>query len=177
MVIQNLIRTIPGWLTSVEISGDSEISIKIKPEFTLEFFQFIRDYSNTQTKILVDLTATDFSTHFEIVTHVLSVNQQKHIRVKTPLTSDFVQSLSKLYPAAGWFEREVYDLFGILFINHKDLRAILTDYGFEGHPFRKDYPLSGFSEVQYNNTKKRVINKDLEFSQEFRSFDFVSPWE
>ena len=109
---------------------------------------------------------------------MLSVDLNARIRVKTEvdgLTS--IESVTALYPCAAWWEREVWDMFGIFFTNHPDLRRILTDYGFQGHPLRKDFPVTGYTEVRYDETEKRVIYEPLELSQEFRSFDFASPWE
>ncbi|HHK74344.1 MAG TPA: NADH-quinone oxidoreductase subunit C, partial [Rhizobiales bacterium] len=114
----------------------------------------------------------------EVVYHLLSMTQNLRIRVKLRIAaSGVVPSVVKLFPSAMWYERETYDLFGVIFDGNDDLRRILTDYGFEGHPLRKDFPLSGFSEVRYDDEQKRVIYEPVELAQEFRSFDALSPWE
>ena len=115
---------------------------------------------------------------FDVVYHLLSPRQNARIRVKleTDETTP-VPSVIDVFPAANWFEREAYDLYGILFANHPDLRRILTDYGFQGHPMRKDFPLTGFVEVRYDDEQKRVVYEPVKLTQEFRSFDFISPWE
>ena len=115
---------------------------------------------------------------FDVVVHLLSPKHNRRIRVKTMTDeSTAVPSLTPVFPAANWFEREAYDLFGILFSGHPDLRRILTDYGFEGHPLRKDFPMTGFVEVWWNDLEKRVVNQPVRLSQEFRNWDFLSPWE
>ena len=143
----------------------------------------MRDHESHQYRLLIDLTAVDYPTQekrFELVYLLLSLSNPElsRILVKTtinPLTS--VASVVDLWPSANWFERETWDMFGIFFENHMDLRRILTDYGFDGYPLRKDFPLSGFFEVRYHDAKKRVVYEPLQLSQEFRYFDFTSPWE
>jgi len=136
---------------------------------------------NTQYKILVDITAVDYPSRilrFEVVYNLLSLHYNARLRIKTRLdeiTPAF--SSTPIYSAAGWAEREVWDMFGIFFSNHPDLRRILSDYGFQGHPLRKDFPLTGYVEVRYDDSEKRVITESLELTQEFRYFDFASPWE
>jgi NADH/F420H2 dehydrogenase subunit C len=136
---------------------------------------------NTQYKVLVDVTAVDYPSRplrFEVVYNLLSVTYNARIRIKTCV--DEIQPLlssSPVYSSAGWWEREIWDMFGIFFSNHPDLRRILTDYGFQGHPLRKDFPLTGYVEVRYDDSEKRVITESLELTQEFRFFDFSSPWE
>nr|YP_007890634.1 NADH dehydrogenase subunit 9 [Jakoba bahamiensis]AGH24128.1 NADH dehydrogenase subunit 9 [Jakoba bahamiensis] len=145
------------------------------------FIQFLRDYSLGQFKILSELTAVDYPTRinrFEVVYQLLSIRFQSRVRVKTYIDETTpVPSVTDLFNGASWMEREVWDLFGIYFSDHPDLRRILTDYGFEGHPLRKDFPLSGYVEVRYDDEQKRVVTEPLELAQEFRHFDFVSPWE
>jgi NADH/F420H2 dehydrogenase subunit C len=141
----------------------------------------LKNYVNTQFKVLIDLTAVDYPSRalrFEIVYNLLSVSYNARIRIKTCVDEITpVTSITELYSSAGWWEREVWDMFGIFFSNHPDLRRILTDYGFQGHPLRKDFPLTGFVEVRYDDSEKRVINEPVEITQEFRYFDFSSPWE
>jgi NADH-quinone oxidoreductase subunit C len=115
---------------------------------------------------------------FDVVYHLLSPRQNLRIRVKVSADEDTpVPSITSVYPGADWFEREAYDMYGILFSGHPDLRRLLTDYGFEGHPLRKDFPLTGFVEVRYDDEQKRVVYEPVELKQEFRNFDFLSPWE
>jgi len=130
---------------------------------------------------IAELEASSVGEHvlrFEVVLHLLSPKHNRRIRVKTAVDEDTpVPSLCEVFPAADWFEREAYDLFGILFSNHPDLRRILTDYGFSGHPLRKDFPMTGYVEVRYDDEQKRVVYEPVRLNQEFRQFDFLSPWE
>jgi NADH/F420H2 dehydrogenase subunit C len=158
-----------------------EITFHVSNENILSFFTFLKDHSQTQFKILIDITAVDYPSRtkrFEVVYHLLSIQHNARLRVKTHV-DEFspIDSLVPLYNSANWWERETWDMFGIFFSNHPDLRRILTDYGFEGHPLRKDFPLTGFVEVRYDDSEKRVITEPLEMTQEFRFFDFASPWE
>ena len=115
---------------------------------------------------------------FDVVYHLLSPRQNMRLRVRVCTDADTpIPSVVEIYPGADWFEREAYDLYGILFTGHPDLRRLLTDYGFEGHPLRKDFPLTGFTEVRYDDAQKRVVYEPVELRQEFRNFDFLSPWE
>jgi len=130
---------------------------------------------------LLDLAGVDFperSERFEVVYHLLSLTRNVRVRVK--VATDEVQavpSVIAVYPCAGWFEREAFDMFGILFSDHPDLRRLLTDYGFQGHPLRKDFPMTGYVEVRYDEQEKRVVYEPVKLTQEFRNFDFLSPWE
>jgi NADH/F420H2 dehydrogenase subunit C len=178
--IKFLLKTVPKWIHS-SVSHKDEIIIYVYPEYLTFFLNFLRDNMNTQFKMLMDITAIDYpnrNLRFEVVYNLLSIEYNFRIRVKicidevTPLSS-----ITSLYSSAGWWEREVWDMFGVFFKDHPDLRRILTDYGFEGHPLRKDFPLTGYTEVRYDDSEKRVINEPLELTQEFRYFDFASPWE
>ena len=130
---------------------------------------------------LVDITAVDHPervVRFDVVYHLLSMYTNARIRLKAEVgEEDMVPSAIPVYPAAGWFEREVFDLFGILFSGHPDLRRILTDYGFRGHPLRKDFPTTGYTEVRYDEAQKRVVYEPVTLVQDYRQFDFMSPWE
>lgn len=159
----------------------SELEICIHPDGVIPVLTFLRDHSNAQFKSLADLTAVDIPTRqnrFEIVYNLLSLRFNSRIRVKT-YTDELtpVESSVSVYKAANWYEREIWDMFGVFFANHPDLRRILTDYGFEGHPFRKDFPLSGYVELRYDDEVKRVVAEPVELAQEFRKFDLNSPWE
>jgi NADH-quinone oxidoreductase subunit C len=155
-------------------------TIYVQASKIVEVLTFLRDHTNCLYKVLIDITAVDYpekENRFEVVYLLLSVTTNSRLCVKIEvdeLTS--VPSVTPIYSAAGWLEREIWDLFGIFFSNHSDLRRILTDYGFEGHPLRKDFPLTGYTEVRYDDTEKRVVSEPVEVSQEFRTFDFQSPW-
>lgn len=140
---------------------------------------FLKDHMNSRLNMLVDVCGADYpyrkKKRFEVVYQLLSIDYNHRITIKV-LTDDTVDSVTDIFCSAGWFEREVWDMYGVYFTNHPDLRRILTDYGFEGHPLRKDFPLTGYSEVRYDDTQKRVVTEPLEVNQEFRYFDFSSPW-
>jgi NADH-quinone oxidoreductase subunit C len=143
--------------------------------------KFLRDDSNCQFRFLVDIAGVDYPAEeerFEVVYNLLSLKQNQRVRVKVTTDEDSqVPSIVGLFSSANWYEREVWDLYGVYFSGHPDLRRILTDYGFEGHPMRKDFPLTGFVEVRYDDLQKRVVYEPVKLTQEFRSFDFMSPWE
>ncbi len=143
--------------------------------------EFLRDDAACRFSSLVDITAVDHPerpARFDVVYHFLSMYRNQRIRVKAPVREDdMVPSLIPLHPSANWFEREVFDMFGILFANHPDLRRLLTDYGFRGHPLRKDFPTTGYVEVRYDEAQKRVVYEPVKLVQEYRQFDFMSPWE
>lgn len=134
-----------------------------------------------QFRTLVDITAVDFlaqEERFTIVYHYLSMQQNIRIRIKSTVKDgQIVPSITSLFPAANWFEREVFDMYGILFSNHPDMRRILTDYGFQGHPLRKDFPTTGYLELRYDQESKKVVYEPVKLTQEYRRFDFISPWE
>ncbi|XP_027693545.1 NADH dehydrogenase [ubiquinone] iron-sulfur protein 3, mitochondrial [Vombatus ursinus] len=172
---------LPKYVQQVQVSCFNELEICIHPEGVIPVLTFLRDHTNAQFKSLVDLGAVDVPTRqnrFEIVYNLLSLRFNTRIRVKTyadELTP--IDSVLSVHRAANWYEREIWDMFGVYFANHPDLRRILTDYGFEGHPFRKDFPLSGYVEVRYDDEVKRVVAEPVELAQEFRKFDLNSPWE
>lgn len=158
-----------------------ELSLLIPPESVIPVLTFLRDHSNCQFKQLQDVCGVDYPTRpsrFEVVYNMLSVRYNARIRVKTYATEvDPVPSATQLFSGANWFEREAWDMYGIFFEGHPDLRRILTDYGFDGHPLRKDFPLTGHVEVRYDDEKKRVVVEPLEMTQAFRNFDYSSAWE
>ena len=141
----------------------------------------LRDDSECLFEVLIDICGVDYperEKRFEVVYHLLSPRRNQRIRVKCETDEDTaVPSVVDVFPAANWFEREAYDMYGILFSGHPDLRRILTDYGFQGYPLRKDFPLTGYVEVRYDDAQKRVVYEPVKLTQEFRSFDFMSPWE
>ena len=141
----------------------------------------LRDNAACAFTTLIDITAIDWperDDRFEVVYHFLSMPQNQRVRVKISVAEDeVVPSITDLHPSANWFEREVFDMYGIMFSGHPDLRRILTDYGFRGHPLRKDFPTTGYVELRYDETKKRVVYEPVRLVQEYRAFDFMSPWE
>ena len=175
-----LLMQVPKWIQSCEIQKP-ELSVYVHPQYLEAFLLYLRDHMNTQYKALMDVTAVDYpsrETRFQVVYNLLSVEFNTRIRVKTCVDETTpVASSTSIYSSAGWWEREVWDMFGIFFTGHPDLRRILTDYGFEGHPLRKDFPLTGYTEVRYDDSEKRVISEELELSQEFRYFEFSPPWD
>jgi NADH-quinone oxidoreductase subunit C len=158
-----------------------ELTILVKREDIVEVAQFLRDDAECKFISFVDICGVDYperEERFDVVYHLLSPVKNLRIRIKVA-TDEFtpVPSITGVFLGADWFEREAYDLYGILFTGHPDLRRILTDYGFDGHPLRKDFPLTGFVEVRYDEERKRVIYEPVKLAQEFRSFDYLSPWE
>ena len=158
-----------------------ELTVVVPAEAIARVLTFLRDDGRCQFVSFVDLCGVDYpgrEKRFDVVYHLLSPRRNTRIRVKVETDEVTpVPSVIDVFPAANWFEREAYDLYGILFSGHPDLRRILTDYGFEGHPLRKDFPLTGFVEVRYDEEQKRVIYEPVRLQQEFRNFDFLSPWE
>lgn len=174
-------NAMPKYVQAAQVTEGDELEILISPEGIVPTLTFLRDHTNAQFKQLMDLTAVDWPSkpyRFEIVYNMLSIRYNQRCRVKT-YTDELtpIDSVSHLFASANWAEREVWDMYGVFFANHPDLRRILTDYGFEGHPFRKDFPLAGYYEVRYDDEVKRVIQEPVEFAQEFRKFDLQSPWE
>jgi NADH-quinone oxidoreductase subunit C len=158
-----------------------ELTIEVEAAKIIDVLTILRDDATTRFVNFIDLCGVDYPTRdqrFDVVYHLLSPNKNIRIRVKIQTDEDTpVPSIIPVFPAAEWFEREAYDMYGILFSDHPDLRRILTDYGFQGHPLRKDFPLTGFVEVRYDDEQKRVVYEPVKLAQEFRNFDFLSPWE
>jgi len=158
-----------------------EAILTLPREAIVRALTFLRDDGNCLYKMLIDICGVDYPDRperFEVVYNLLSLKHNRRIRVKVTTGEDTpVPSVISVYSAAGWFEREAWDLYGIFFSDHPDLRRILTDYGFEGHPMRKDFPLTGYVEVRYDTEQKRVVYEPVNLTQAFRSFDFLSPWE
>jgi NADH-quinone oxidoreductase subunit C len=158
-----------------------ELTVTIKLDSLLGFLEYLRTDPSCKFSTLVDITAVDHPERperFDMVYHFLSMYKNQRIRVKASVgETGMVPSLIDIHPSANWFEREVYDMFGILFSGHPDLRRILTDYGFRGHPLRKDFPTTGYTEVRYDEAEKRVVYEPVKLVQDYRQFDFMSPWE
>lgn len=170
----------PG-LVSAHSVAYGELTLHATAENILPLLTFLRDDVQAGYVNLVDIAGVDWpqrERRFDVVYHLLSPSQNARVRVKVQCGEDeAVPSACSVFPGADWFEREAWDLYGILFTGHPDLRRILTDYGFEGHPLRKDFPLTGFVEVRYDDGAKRVVYEPVQLRQEFRNFDFLSPWE
>ncbi len=158
-----------------------ELTLDVEAGEIIRVLTFLRDDPACEFKVLIDICGVDWPARpkrFDVVYHLLSLTRNRRIRVKCETDEETpVASAIAVFPAAGWFEREAYDLYGIMFADHPDLRRILTDYGFSGHPLRKDFPLTGFVELRYDDDLKRVVYQPVQLVQEFRNFDFMSPWE
>ena len=165
-----------GWDVSF-----GELSLDVAPANIAGLVEFLKTDTACKFSTLVDLTAVDYPERpkrFEVVYHFLSMFQNHRIRLKTAIREDeIVPSITEVHPSANWFEREVFDMFGILFSGHPDLRRILTDYGFRGYPLRKDFLTTGYVELRYDEAQKRVVYEPVKLVQEYRQFDFMSPWE
>src|SRR5918994_1240902 len=182
--LRELLDEIAPTLGDVLIDGSivrGELTIRVQTSTIARVLSYLRDDPNCQFKLLVDLCGVDYperEERFEVVYHLLSPRQNHRIRVK--VTTDEttpVPSVTGVFSSAMWYERETWDMYGIYFSDHPDLRRLLTDYGFEGHPLRKDFPLTGYVELRYDDEQKRVIYEPVKLTQDFRSFDFLSPWE
>ena len=158
----------------------NELTLNISNKKLIPIFFFLKNHTNCQFKLLSELCAVDYinrKKRFDVIYSLLSIRFNTRIRIKISITElQQLESIVKIYKAANWWERETWDMFGIFFFNHPDLRRILTDYGFEGYPLRKDFPLSGFLEVYYNELKKRIVYEPINLSQQYRLFEFNSPW-
>jgi NADH-quinone oxidoreductase subunit C len=158
-----------------------ELNVDVAPSQLVAFVDFLKTDQSCQFSSLVDITAVDYpgrAKRFDVVYHFLSMYQNHRIRLRVSIREEeMVPSIIEVHPSANWFEREVFDMFGILFSGHPDLRRILTDYGFRGYPLRKDFPTTGYTEVRYDEAQKRVVYEPVKLVQEYRQFDFMSPWE
>jgi len=158
-----------------------ELNIDVTPSGIADFVEFLRTEPTCKFSSLVDITAFDYPERpkrFDVVYHFLSMYQNQRIRLRAALREEeMIPSITAVHPSANWFEREVFDMFGIIFSGHPDLRRILTDYGFRGYPLRKDFPTTGYTEVRYDEAAKRVVYEPVKLVQEYRQFDFMSPWE
>ncbi|TCP58647.1 NADH dehydrogenase subunit C [Rhodovulum bhavnagarense] len=158
-----------------------ELNVDVAPAAIAGFAEFLRADPTCRFSSLVDITAVDYpqrEARFDVVYHFLSMYQNQRIRLRCAVREgDMIPSIVTVHPSANWFEREVFDMFGIIFSGHPDLRRILTDYGFRGHPLRKDFPTTGYTEVRYDEAQKRVVYEPVKLVQDYRQFDFMSPWE
>lgn len=162
-------------------AAHGQLALTVRRDDIIAVMRFLHDDSRCRFVNITDVCGVDYpdrAERFDVVYHLLSPTQNARVRVK--LTTDEetpVPSITEIYPGANWFEREAYDFYGILFSGHPDLRRLLTDYGFDGHPLRKDFPLTGYVEVRYDEERKRVVYEPVSLNQEFRNFDYMSPWE
>jgi len=160
---------------------EGELNMDVALSNIVGFVEFLKTDPNCKFSTLIDITAVDYpgrAKRFDVVFHFLSMYQNHRIRLRVAVREDdLVPSICSVHPSANWFEREIFDMFGILFSGHPDLRRILTDYGFRGYPLRKDFPTTGYTEVRYDEAQKRVVYEPVSLVQEYRQFDFMSPWE
>ena len=158
-----------------------ELTLTVAPEAIPQFVAYLKADSSCRFTTLIDITAVDWPARekrFDVVYHFLSMHLNQRVRVKAEVREDeLVPSITGEFPSADWYEREVFDMYGILFSGHPDLRRILTDYGFRGYPLRKDFPTTGYVELRYDEEQKRVVYEPVKLTQEYRMFDFMSPWE
>jgi NADH-quinone oxidoreductase subunit C len=177
---QAIVVALPGAVLDHSVAY-GQLTVTAQARDIVNVVKFLRDDPRCLFWSIIDITAVDWpgrERRFDVVYHFLSPKQNQRIRVKVQTDETTpVPSIIEVFPGANWFEREVYDLYGVLFTGHPDMRRILTDYGFEGHPLRKDFPLTGFVEVRWDDELKRVVYDPVRLAQEFRNFDFLSPWE
>jgi NADH-quinone oxidoreductase subunit C len=179
--LQTTVATALGAKVLTSKLAHGELTISVAVDQIIPVLTTLRDDAGCQFEILIDLAGVDYperAQRFEVVYHLLSPRLNQRMRVKL-VTDEAIQvpSVIPVFPNADWYEREAYDMFGILFSGHPDLRRLLTDYGFQGYPLRKDFPLTGYVEVRYDDEKKRVVYEPVKLTQDFRNFDFESPWE
>jgi len=178
---QYVAECLPKYVQKVQLTAGDELEILIAPSGIIPVMSYLKNHHNCQFGCMVDIAGVDIpsrANRFEIVYNLLSIRFNSRIRVKT-YTDELtpVDSVNDIFKAANWNEREVWDMYGVYFSNHPDLRRILTDYGFEGHPLRKDFPLSGYVESRYDDELRRVVQEPVELAQEYRKFDLAAPWE
>ncbi len=170
----------PDCVIFYEVAFD-ELTVTVAPAHIVGLVEFLKNDAACKFNSLVDITAVDYpprENRFDVVYHFLSMYQNHRIRLRVEVAEDeMVPSIVEVHKSANWFEREVFDMFGIIFSNHPDMRRILTDYGFRGYPLRKDFPTTGYTEVRYDEVEKRVVYEPVSLVQEYRQFDFMSPWE
>ena len=166
---------------SSSLIDNEELMIEINDNDLIEVVQFLKSNEKSKFRQLIDIAGVDYpdeEKRFKLV--YLFLSHEKNLRIKLSINleiNQMINSITKIFPSANWMEREVFDMYGIKFKNHPDLRRILTDYGFKGHPLRKDFPLTGFNEVRYSEKEKKVIYEPVKLEQNYRNFDFESPWE
>jgi NADH-quinone oxidoreductase subunit C len=177
---EQVTQALPGAVTGFLVAR-GELTLAVEAGQIVRVAKFLREDPSCQFVCIIDICGVDWpgrARRFDVVYHLLSPKQNLRVRLKLEADEETpVPSIAEVYPGANWFEREAYDLYGILFSGHPELRRLLTDYGFDGHPLRKDFPLTGFVEVRWDDEQKRVVYEPVKLTQEFRNFDFLSPWE
>ncbi|WP_138381335.1 NADH-quinone oxidoreductase subunit C [Luteithermobacter gelatinilyticus] len=177
---EHIAGALPNEVTGTIVALD-ELTLLARADQIVKVLTFLRDDTNCKFTQLIDLCGVDYpqrGKRFDVVYHLLSITQNQRIRVKVQTDEETpVPSVVEVFPSAGWYEREAWDMYGIMFDGNPDLRRILTDYGFQGFPLRKDFPLTGYVELRYSEEEKRVVYEPVKLAQEFRKFDFMSPWE
>jgi NADH-quinone oxidoreductase subunit C len=177
---QKITAALPGAVKAATVAF-GELTVDVEPGEIARVLKTLRDDPNFEFKILIDICGVDWPSRpmrFDVVYHLLSLTKNARVRLKLQTDEETpVPSAVGVFPAANWFERETFDMYGIAFSDHPDLRRLLTDYGFSGYPLRKDFPLTGYVELRYDDELKRVVYRPVELVQEFREFDFMSPWE
>ncbi len=184
MSLEDLAKTVEGVLGNRIVShtiANGELTVVVEAQRIVEVLTKLRDDAGCQFEVLIDICGVDYperDRRFDVVYHLLSLRKNQRIRVKAEADGETpVPSAIEVFPAANWYERETYDMYGILFSGHPDLRRLLTDYGFQGYPLRKDFPVTGYVELRNDDAQKRVVYEPVKLTQEFRNFDFESPWE
>jgi NADH-quinone oxidoreductase subunit C len=177
---QTIVSALPGAATGHSI-GFGQLTVTVQADKIVDVVKLLRDDPSLRFVSFIDITAVDYpgrEKRFEVIYHFLSPTLNARIRLRAEAgETTQVPSIIEVFPGSDWFERECYDLYGVIFTGHPDMRRLLTDYGFDGHPLRKDFPLTGFVEVRYDDQEKRVLYEPVRLNQEFRKFDFLSPWE
>ncbi|MDR6264415.1 NADH-quinone oxidoreductase subunit C [Roseobacter sp. N2S] len=166
---------------ATEVTKTGELVVQVSAASLPDFIDYIKTENDARFSTLIDITAVDYPSRdkrFDVVYHFLSMYTNQRIRIKASVHLDeVVPSITSIHPSADWYEREVFDMYGIMFSGHPDLRRLLTDYGFRGYPLRKDFPTTGYTELRYDEVEKRVVYEPVSLVQEYRQFDFMSPWE
>src|SRR5689334_15284256 len=179
--LEQRVKTLLGDRIELSAIGYGELTLTVHRETIVDAVRILHDDPESRFISIIDVCGVDFperEERFEVVYHLLSPYRNQRIRLKVHTDDETpVPSITSVFPGADWFEREAYDFYGILFSGHPDLRRILTDYGFDGHPLRKDFPTTGYVEVRYDEERKRVVYEPVKLPQEYRQFDFLSPWE
>ncbi|MBR0964456.1 NADH-quinone oxidoreductase subunit C [Bradyrhizobium diazoefficiens] len=177
---QTIVSALPGAAIGHAVAFN-QLTVDVEAARIVEVVKYLRDDPSCRFVNFTDITAVDYpdrEKRFDVIYHFLSPTLNTRIRLRAHADENTqVPSLIEVFPGADWFEREAYDLYGVIFVGHPDMRRLLTDYGFEGHPLRKDFPTTGFLEVRYDDQEKRVVYEPVRLNQEFRKFDFLSPWE
>ena len=177
---EHVATSLSDYVFAAEVTRD-ELTVDARADQVVRVLKFLKDDPRCRFEQLTDLCGVDYperDPRFDVVYHLLSLSHNCRLRLKIGVNEDQpVPSATEIYPSAGWWERETWDLYGIYFAGNPDLRRLLTDYGFDGHPLRKDFPLTGYVELRYDSEQKRVVYEPVKLTQEFRRFDFLSPWE